>query len=68
MAKERFILHLHFYASIETINGIHNDHEMLVQTKEGKSYGAIHVSFDTSLYMIEKVVDSSTLYKVKKKK
>lgn len=60
-------MHLHFYASIETINGIHNGHEMMVKTKEIKFYGDIHVSFDTGLYTVTKIVDSESLYKVKKK-
>jgi hypothetical protein len=60
-------LHLHFYASLNSINGINDGHEMLVKAKEMKGFGDIHVSFDMTLYVVKKVTDASSLYKVKKK-
>ena len=60
-------MHLHFYASLESINGIHKGHEMLVKSKEIKAFDDIHVSFDMDLYTVVRVTDTSSLFKVKKK-
>lgn len=60
-------MHLHFFATIETINGIQQGYEMFVHTKEKKPPNSIHISLDLKQYDIQKVVDSDSLFKVKKR-
>ncbi len=60
-------MHLHFYATIETINGIQQGYEMFVFTKENRPPDSIHISLDIKQYDVQKVIDGKTLYKIKKR-
>lgn len=58
-------MNLHFFASIETINGIQEGYEMFVFTNNNKPDDAIHVSFDIKKYAITKD-ENTSLFKSKK--
>lgn len=61
-------MNLHFYASIDTINGIQQGFEMTVFTEEARFESMILISVDLKKYDVKKVEDSKNMFLIKKKR